>query len=53
MDTKINLGKFLNQGFEKSPLMEQKLFKENIIKPDVKKGIDAFLNGRKPEFTGK
>jgi len=43
----------LNQGFEKGLLMEQKLFRENIVKPDVKEGIDAFLNGRKPEFTGK
>jgi enoyl-CoA hydratase/carnithine racemase len=43
----------LNEGIEKGLLMEQALFKENIIKPDVKEGIDAFLNGRKPEFTGK
>lgn len=43
----------LNEGIEKGLLMEQKLFKENIVKPDVKEGIDAFLNGRKPEFTGK
>ena len=43
----------LNEGFQAGLLMEQKLFKENIIKPDVREGIDAFLNGRKPEFTGK
>jgi len=43
----------LNEGFEKGLLMEQKLFRENIVKPDVKEGIDAFLNGRKPKFTGK
>ena len=43
----------LNQGFERGLLMEQTLFKENIVKPDVKEGIDAFLNGRQPEFTGK
>jgi len=42
----------LNEGMKKGLLMEQKLFKENIVKPDVKEGIDAFLNGRKPEFTG-
>jgi enoyl-CoA hydratase/carnithine racemase len=42
----------LNEGFEKGLLMEQKLFKENIVKPDVEEGIEAFLNGRKPKFTG-
>jgi len=47
----VNTG--LNEGFEKGLLMEQKLFRENIVKPDVKEGIDAFLNGRKPKFTGK
>ena len=47
----VNTG--LNKGIENGLLMEQKLFKENIIKPDVTEGIDAFLNGRKPEFTGK
>ncbi len=47
----VNIG--LNEGFEKGMLMEQQLFKENIVKPDVKEGIDAFLSGRKPEFTGR
>jgi enoyl-CoA hydratase len=47
----VNTG--LNEGMQQGLLMEQKLFKENIVKPDVKEGIDAFLNGRKPEFTGK
>jgi len=46
----VNTG--FNEGFERGLLMEQNLFKENIVKPDVKEGINAFLNNRKPEFTG-
>lgn len=47
----VNTG--LNEGFKKGLLMEQALFKKNIVKQDVKEGIEAFLNGRKPKFTGK
>ena len=42
----------LNEGFGEGLAMERKMFRENIVHPDVKEGIDAFLNGRKPHFRG-
>jgi len=40
------------EGFEKGLAMEMTTFKDNIVSPDAKEGIDAFLSGRKPEFKG-
>ena len=42
----------LHDGFENGLAMEIKTFKENILSPDAKEGVDAFLSGRKPEFKG-
>jgi enoyl-CoA hydratase len=40
------------EGFEKGLSMERESFRENIVMPDATEGIDAFLSGRKPKFTG-
>ena len=47
----VNTG--LNEGITKGLMMEQKLFKKNIVTSDVQEGIDAFLHNRKPKFTCK
>jgi enoyl-CoA hydratase/carnithine racemase len=41
------------EGFEAGLSMEYETFRENILSPDAREGIDSFLTGRKPEFTGK
>jgi enoyl-CoA hydratase len=46
----VNTG--LYEGFARGLADEQKAFKENITSPDVREGVEAFLEGRKPEFQG-
>ena len=46
----VNVG--LYEGFERGIAEEQKAFEENITAPDVREGVTAFLDGRKPEFQG-
>ncbi len=43
----------IRDGFEEGLSMEFETFRANIRSPDAREGIDAFLSGRKPEFTGK
>jgi enoyl-CoA hydratase len=42
----------IREGFEAGLSMEYETFRANILSPDAKEGIDSFLSGRKPEFTG-
>jgi enoyl-CoA hydratase len=43
----------IREGFEAGLSMEFETFRENIVSPDAREGIDSFLSGRKPEFRGK
>lgn len=49
---KASLYTGLYKGFEKGIEREMEAFKENIFTPDAREGVDAFFQGRKPEFKG-
>ena len=42
----------IREGFNAGLSMEFEAFKKNIVSPDAREGIDAFLSGRKPVFKG-
>jgi enoyl-CoA hydratase/carnithine racemase len=46
----VNTG--IYHGLKKGLAREQEAFRENIFAPDAREGVDAFLSGRKPRFTG-
>lgn len=52
-----NIKKAVDEGielpFEKAIQREAELFQELFLADDVKEGVKAFLDKRKPEFTGK
>jgi len=43
----------LKEGLQAGIAAEMKAFKENIDSHDAKEGVAAFLEGRKPGFTGR
>ncbi len=47
----VNTG--LREGFAAGLAEEQAAFRENIREPDAVEGVRAFLEGRKPVFTGR
>ena len=42
----------LTGGMERGLAAEQEAFRENIVEPDAREGVHAFLEGRKPVFNG-
>lgn len=46
----VNVGG--REGFERGIVEEARAFRENIDTKDAREGIDAFLTGRRPKFTG-
>ena len=47
----VNVG--LREGFARGMEEEARAFRQNIRSQDVKEGIEAFLDGRKPSFKGQ
>jgi len=48
--TAVNTG--LYQGLAAGLAEERRVCEENFTSPDVREGVDAFLEGRKPQFRG-
>ncbi len=47
----VNIG--LREGFARGMEEEARVFRQNIRSRDAKEGIEAFLDGRKPNFKGQ
>jgi enoyl-CoA hydratase/carnithine racemase len=46
----VNIG--LREGLERGFAAESQAFRENIVSPDAREGVAAFVAGRKPVFKG-
>ncbi|MDH3200601.1 MAG: enoyl-CoA hydratase-related protein [Myxococcales bacterium] len=47
----VNVG--LHEGFKRGMEEEARVFRQNIRSHDAKEGVEAFLDGRKPNFKGQ